>query len=84
MNNKLINIKYIEPDGTSENWTPDGAIKISTDNLSLAFSKEELPLIFFEHEGLDNHRSNDIQQWLNERGYICNKSARNTICLLNN
>jgi hypothetical protein len=46
VNNKLINIKYIEPDGTSENWTPDGAIKISTDNLSLAFSKEELPLIF--------------------------------------
>jgi hypothetical protein len=46
MNSKLINIEYIEPNGTVESWKPDGAIKVSTDNLSIAFSKEELPLIF--------------------------------------
>lgn len=56
------------------------------DKLLLSFDHSNIKLpscLIFEHEGLNDERSRDIQNWLNERGYFCNKSARNTICLLN-
>mgnify|MGYP000152143503 CR=1 FL=1 len=56
------------------------------DKLLLSFDHSNIQLpscLIFEHEGLNDERSRDIQNWLNERGYFCNKSARNTICLLN-
>jgi hypothetical protein len=46
MDKKIINVEYIEPNGRKESWMPDGAIKVSTGDLSLVFSNEELPLIF--------------------------------------
>jgi hypothetical protein len=45
MNNRLINIEYIDHNSDKENWTPDGAIKVTTGDLSRCFSSEELPLI---------------------------------------
>ncbi len=90
MDKKIINIEYIEPSGDIDNWAPDGVIKVSTedldDKLLLSFNHSNIQLpscLIFEHEGLNDERSRDIQNWLNERGYFCNKSARNTICLLN-
>lgn len=56
MNNKLISIEYINHDSNKENWTPDGAIKISTSDLSKVFKSEELPLIF-------SVVSNDKEVW---------------------
>lgn len=44
MNSKLINIEYIEHNSNKEVWTPDGAINVSTGDLSKCFSNEELPL----------------------------------------
>jgi len=53
--------------------------------LTLDYSNINLPsCLVFEHEGLTEERSNRIQIWLDERRYSCNKSARNTICILNN
>lgn len=71
----------------NEKWWLHLDVENLDDKLLLTFDHSNIKLpscLIFEHEDLGHERTNDIQNWLNLRGYICNKSARNTICLLNN
>ena len=69
----------------NEKWWLHLDVEGLDDELLLTFDYSNINLpscLIFEHEGLSEERSKNIEIWLNERGYKCNKSARNTICLL--
>ena len=70
----------------NEKWWLHLDVEDLDDKLLLSFDHSNIQLpscLIFEHEGLSEERNNDIHNWLNDRNYYYQKSARNTICLLN-